>query len=167
MCFIKTNQKDSEENFHMSHTNRRAWTNCWLKTWGPAFFFFSSQKCKSYGCKTWTGRCFGTWYHWEEKCCVPMETDLRLESSLWVGNKRYLAVLTGWHFKWTEADKKSRDKKTGEWSSSCMTLELNKLSTHTEHSITTFYLSSYSWLLEQQTEEKKSFKNNVTISCLL
>ncbi|XP_017286366.1 ceramide kinase family protein [Kryptolebias marmoratus] len=41
-----------------------------------------------------------------------METDLRLESSLWVGNKRYLAVLTGWHFKWTETDKKNRDKKT-------------------------------------------------------
>ncbi|XP_072223974.1 ceramide kinase [Leuresthes tenuis] len=41
-----------------------------------------------------------------------METDLRLESSLWVGNKRYLAVLTGWHFKWTEVDKKNRDKKT-------------------------------------------------------
>ncbi|XP_027899563.1 ceramide kinase [Xiphophorus couchianus] len=41
-----------------------------------------------------------------------METDLRLESSLWVGNKRYLAVLTGWHLKWTEADKKNRDKKT-------------------------------------------------------
>ena len=44
---------------------------------------------------------------------VQMETDLRLESSLWVGNKRYLAVLTGWHFKWTEVDKKNRDKKTG------------------------------------------------------
>ncbi|XP_050927159.1 ceramide kinase family protein isoform X2 [Lates calcarifer] len=41
-----------------------------------------------------------------------METDLRLESSLWVGNKRYRAVLTGWHFKWTEVDKKNRDKKT-------------------------------------------------------
>ncbi|KAM4563967.1 ceramide kinase [Odontesthes bonariensis] len=41
-----------------------------------------------------------------------METDLRLESSLWVGNKRYLAVLTGWHLKWTEVDKKNRDKKT-------------------------------------------------------
>ncbi|KAM9752179.1 ceramide kinase isoform 1-T1 [Menidia menidia] len=41
-----------------------------------------------------------------------METDLKLESSLWVGNKRYLAVLTGWHFKWTEVDKKNRDKKT-------------------------------------------------------
>ncbi|XP_028264789.1 ceramide kinase [Parambassis ranga] len=41
-----------------------------------------------------------------------METDLRLESSLWVGNKRYLAVLTGWHFKWTEVDKKNRQKKT-------------------------------------------------------
>ncbi|KAI3357403.1 hypothetical protein L3Q82_015838 [Scortum barcoo] len=41
-----------------------------------------------------------------------METDLRLESSLWIGNKRYRAVLTGWHFKWTEVDKKNRDKKT-------------------------------------------------------
>ncbi|XP_041802597.1 ceramide kinase family protein isoform X1 [Chelmon rostratus] len=41
-----------------------------------------------------------------------METDLRLESSLWVGNKRYRAVLTGWHFNWTEVDKKNRDKKT-------------------------------------------------------
>ncbi|XP_056279691.1 ceramide kinase family protein isoform X3 [Pseudoliparis swirei] len=40
------------------------------------------------------------------------ETDLRLESSLWVGNKRYRAVLTGWHFNWTEVDKKNRDKKT-------------------------------------------------------
>ncbi|XP_039903424.1 ceramide kinase family protein [Simochromis diagramma] len=41
-----------------------------------------------------------------------METDLRLESSLWIGNKRYRAVLTGWHLKWTEADKKNGDKKT-------------------------------------------------------
>uniref|UniRef100_A0A3B5AZ73 Ceramide kinase-like n=1 Tax=Stegastes partitus TaxID=144197 RepID=A0A3B5AZ73_9TELE len=44
------------------------------------------------------------------------ETDLLefecLESSLWVGNKRYRAVLTGWHLKWTEVDKKNRDKKT-------------------------------------------------------
>ncbi|KAF3696844.1 Ceramide kinase [Channa argus] len=40
-----------------------------------------------------------------------METD-RLESSLWVGNKRCRAVLTGWHFNWTEVDKKNRDKKT-------------------------------------------------------
>lgn len=40
-----------------------------------------------------------------------METDLRLESSLWIGNKRYRAVLTGWHLKWTEADKKNGDKK--------------------------------------------------------
>ncbi|KAM7411967.1 hypothetical protein PAMA_021780 [Pampus argenteus] len=37
---------------------------------------------------------------------------MRLESSLWVGNKRYRAVLTGWHFNWTEVDKKNRDKKT-------------------------------------------------------
>ncbi|XP_038578531.1 ceramide kinase family protein [Micropterus salmoides] len=41
-----------------------------------------------------------------------METDLKLESSLWVGKKRYRAVLTGWHFNWTEVDKKNRDKKT-------------------------------------------------------
>ncbi|CAL8368510.1 unnamed protein product [Lota lota] len=41
-----------------------------------------------------------------------METDLRLESSLWVGKKRYHAVLTGWHFHWTEVDKKNREKKT-------------------------------------------------------
>ncbi|XP_032377377.1 ceramide kinase [Etheostoma spectabile] len=41
-----------------------------------------------------------------------METELRLESSLWVGNKRYRAVLSGWHFNWTEVDKKDRDKKT-------------------------------------------------------
>lgn len=41
-----------------------------------------------------------------------MEADLRLESSLWVGKKRYRAVLTGWHFNWTEVDKKNRDKKT-------------------------------------------------------
>ncbi|KAM9343692.1 ceramide kinase [Pholidichthys leucotaenia] len=41
-----------------------------------------------------------------------METDLRLESSLWIGDKRYRAILTGWHFKWTEVDKKNGDKKT-------------------------------------------------------
>ncbi|TKS77561.1 Ceramide kinase [Collichthys lucidus] len=41
-----------------------------------------------------------------------MEPELRLESSLWVGNKRYRAVLTGWHFNWTEVDKKNREKKT-------------------------------------------------------
>uniref|UniRef100_A0A3Q3KYM5 Zgc:158263 n=2 Tax=Mastacembelus armatus TaxID=205130 RepID=A0A3Q3KYM5_9TELE len=41
-----------------------------------------------------------------------METDLRLESSLWIGNRRYRAVLTGWYFNWTEVDKKNRDKKT-------------------------------------------------------
>ncbi|XP_026224600.1 ceramide kinase family protein [Anabas testudineus] len=40
-----------------------------------------------------------------------METG-QLESSLWVGSKRYRAVLTGWHFNWTEVDKKNRDKKT-------------------------------------------------------
>ncbi|XP_031139923.1 ceramide kinase family protein [Sander lucioperca] len=43
---------------------------------------------------------------------MEMETELRLESSLWVGNKRYRAVLSGWHFNWTEVDKKNRDKKT-------------------------------------------------------
>uniref|UniRef100_A0A8C4Z903 Zgc:158263 n=1 Tax=Gadus morhua TaxID=8049 RepID=A0A8C4Z903_GADMO len=41
-----------------------------------------------------------------------MEIDLRLESSLWVGKKRYKAVLTGWHFQWTEVDKNNREKKT-------------------------------------------------------
>ncbi|XP_076598224.1 ceramide kinase [Chaetodon auriga] len=41
-----------------------------------------------------------------------METDLRLESSLWVGDKRYRAVLTGWHLNWTEVDKKNHDKKS-------------------------------------------------------
>ncbi|CAL8323520.1 unnamed protein product [Merluccius merluccius] len=41
-----------------------------------------------------------------------MEIDLRLESSLWVGRKRYLAVLTGWHLQWTEVDKKNRQRKT-------------------------------------------------------
>lgn len=45
---------------------------------------------------------------------MQMETDLRLESSLWVDNRRCAAVLTGWHFKWSEVDKRSRDKKTGE-----------------------------------------------------
>ncbi|CAB1452614.1 unnamed protein product [Pleuronectes platessa] len=41
-----------------------------------------------------------------------MDTDLRLESSLWVGNKRHRAVLTGWNFNWTEVDQKNCDKKT-------------------------------------------------------
>lgn len=41
-----------------------------------------------------------------------METDLRLESTLWVRSKRHRAVLTGWHFNWTEVDKKNRNKKT-------------------------------------------------------
>lgn len=44
-----------------------------------------------------------------------MDVDpVRLESSLWVGKKRYRAALTGWHLNWTELDKKNRDKKTGE-----------------------------------------------------
>ncbi|XP_061842747.1 ceramide kinase isoform X2 [Nerophis lumbriciformis] len=41
-----------------------------------------------------------------------MDPALKLESSLWVGNKRHRAVLTGWKFNWTEIDKKNRDKKT-------------------------------------------------------
>lgn len=44
-----------------------------------------------------------------------MDIDLRLESSLWVGKKRYRAVLTGWYFNWTEVDKKNREKKTSKW----------------------------------------------------
>nr|XP_046252577.1 ceramide kinase family protein isoform X3 [Scatophagus argus] len=57
---------------------------------------FVARKMKTFSCETGT----------------QMETDLRLESSLWVGNKRYRAVLTGWHFNWTEVDKKNRDKNT-------------------------------------------------------
>ncbi|XP_056131162.1 ceramide kinase family protein [Lampris incognitus] len=41
-----------------------------------------------------------------------MDIDVRLESSLWVGKKRYRALLTGWYFNWTEVDKKNRDKRT-------------------------------------------------------
>ncbi|KAK7878483.1 hypothetical protein WMY93_030319 [Mugilogobius chulae] len=41
-----------------------------------------------------------------------MDTDLRLESTLWIRSRRYRAVLTGWHFNWTEVDKKNRHKKT-------------------------------------------------------
>ncbi|XP_056305527.1 ceramide kinase family protein [Danio aesculapii] len=44
-----------------------------------------------------------------------METDLdsvRVESSLWIGNKRYRAFLSGWYFSWTEIDKRNREKKT-------------------------------------------------------
>ncbi|KAL4646129.1 ceramide kinase-like [Arapaima gigas] len=42
-----------------------------------------------------------------------MDTDAhRLESSLWVGRKRYRAVLNGWHFSWTLLDKQNRDRKT-------------------------------------------------------
>ncbi|XP_062314597.1 ceramide kinase family protein isoform X2 [Osmerus eperlanus] len=42
-----------------------------------------------------------------------MDIDsVRLESSLWIGKKRYRAVLTGWHFNWTELDKNNRDKIT-------------------------------------------------------
>ncbi|XP_046895608.1 ceramide kinase family protein [Hypomesus transpacificus] len=42
-----------------------------------------------------------------------MDIDvLRLESSLWIGKKRYRAVLTGWHFNWTELDKNNPDKLT-------------------------------------------------------
>ncbi|XP_020362915.1 ceramide kinase-like isoform X2 [Oncorhynchus kisutch] len=40
-----------------------------------------------------------------------MDVDLvQLESSLWVGKKRYRAALTEWHLNWTELDKKNRDK---------------------------------------------------------
>lgn len=43
-----------------------------------------------------------------------MDVDLvQLESSLWIGKKRYRAALTEWHLNWTELDKKNRDK-TGE-----------------------------------------------------
>lgn len=38
---------------------------------------------------------------------------LRVESSLWIGNKRYRAALSGWYFTWVELDKKNREKKTG------------------------------------------------------
>lgn len=38
---------------------------------------------------------------------------LRVESSLWIGNKRYRAALSGWYFSWAELDKKNREKKTG------------------------------------------------------
>ncbi|XP_033825822.1 ceramide kinase family protein [Periophthalmus magnuspinnatus] len=41
-----------------------------------------------------------------------MDTELRLESTLWIRSRRHRAVLTGWHFNWTEVDKKSRNKKT-------------------------------------------------------
>lgn len=41
-----------------------------------------------------------------------MDTDLRLESTLWIRSKRHRAVLTGWHFSWTEVDKKNCNKKT-------------------------------------------------------
>ncbi|XP_055022265.1 ceramide kinase family protein isoform X2 [Boleophthalmus pectinirostris] len=46
------------------------------------------------------------------KASSQMDTDLRLESTLWIRSRRYRAVLTGWHFKWTEVDKKNRNKKT-------------------------------------------------------
>uniref|UniRef100_A0A672KXN4 Ceramide kinase-like n=1 Tax=Sinocyclocheilus grahami TaxID=75366 RepID=A0A672KXN4_SINGR len=42
-----------------------------------------------------------------------MEIDsVRVESSLWIGNKRYRASLSGWYFSWTEVDKRNREKKT-------------------------------------------------------
>ncbi|KAI4871767.1 hypothetical protein NFI96_010922 [Prochilodus magdalenae] len=42
-----------------------------------------------------------------------MEIDsVRVESSVWVGNRRYRALLSGWYFSWTELDKKNREKKT-------------------------------------------------------
>lgn len=82
----------------------------------------TSQACKHHGHKVWSGTRFGI----RERLTLwltalfQMETDLRLESSLWIGNKRYRAVLTGWHLKWTEADKKNGDKKTGKCS--CISL---------------------------------------------
>lgn len=43
-----------------------------------------------------------------------MDIDsVRVESSLWIGNKRYRAFLSGWYFSWTEIDKRNREKKTG------------------------------------------------------
>ncbi|CAB1330167.1 unnamed protein product [Coregonus sp. 'balchen'] len=39
---------------------------------------------------------------------------VQLESSLWVGKKRYRAALTGLHLNWTELDKKNRDKTVSE-----------------------------------------------------
>lgn len=45
-----------------------------------------------------------------------METDsVRLESSVWLGNKRHRALLSGWRFSWTELDKKNRDKTTSKY----------------------------------------------------
>jgi len=42
-----------------------------------------------------------------------MEIDsVRVESSVWIGNKRYKALLSGWYFSWTEIDKRNREKKT-------------------------------------------------------
>ncbi|XP_073731415.1 ceramide kinase [Misgurnus anguillicaudatus] len=42
-----------------------------------------------------------------------MEIDsVRVESSLWIDNKRYKAFLSGWYFSWTEIDKRNREKKT-------------------------------------------------------
>lgn len=38
--------------------------------------------------------------------------DRRWRSSLWIGNKRYRAFLSGWYFSWTEIDKRNREKKT-------------------------------------------------------
>ncbi|XP_077074963.1 ceramide kinase [Siphateles boraxobius] len=42
-----------------------------------------------------------------------MEIDsVRVESSVWIGNKRHRALLSGWYFSWTEIDKRNREKKT-------------------------------------------------------
>lgn len=50
-----------------------------------------------------------------------METDSgRLESSVWIGKKRYRALLSGWRYSWTELDKKNREKK----SSKCLSFML-------------------------------------------
>lgn len=64
-----------------------------------------------------------------------METDLRLESSLWIGNKRYRAVLTGWHFNWTEVDKKNRDKKTSRWRPYVQHISASVISCYIQHMV--------------------------------
>uniref|UniRef100_A0AAV2LYJ9 DAGKc domain-containing protein n=1 Tax=Knipowitschia caucasica TaxID=637954 RepID=A0AAV2LYJ9_KNICA len=41
-----------------------------------------------------------------------MDTELGLDSTLWIRSRRHRAVLTGWNFNWTEVDKTNRNKKT-------------------------------------------------------
>ena len=38
--------------------------------------------------------------------------SVRVESSVWVGNKRFRALLSGWYISWNELEKKNREKKT-------------------------------------------------------